>query len=220
MQIETITGNSFAYYAVPISAGLVRTFAVRATARKPLFVAPRWFDHLQRNSLVEDDLKLMITQEGEMRRVAVEKGLSDFPAVWAAYHMPTASDRLIVEMRRWLATHAPGPDADWFGLADDGEANVEKFGKRFDGHVAGCASCSRLSKSLGYTEAILKIAVGGAIWGSLWGPMSSRHECGIFVWYGGIAVLVFGFLQRAFRERDGQNIGDLGLGMYLWDRRS
>lgn len=137
VQVVTLEGKSFAYYAIPVKAGVVRTIAIRGMWRKPWFVVPRWIDHLRRNTLVEGDLELMRTQEREMGIIAEENGAGEFAKSWEDFVMPSSSDRLIVEFRRWLREFAPPEEEKWY-LGSDGDV---KLMGRWDTHTKDCDAC-------------------------------------------------------------------------------
>jgi phenylpropionate dioxygenase-like ring-hydroxylating dioxygenase large terminal subunit len=100
VEIENATGFAWAYYCVPVSGSTSRTIAVLAGARPTLMqrLQPRWLDHLRRNFLVDGDLILLHSQG-----MGLQKQLKDPPSF-----LPTTSDRLIVELRRWLSRN-PAP---------------------------------------------------------------------------------------------------------------
>lgn len=104
VEVVTTEGRAFGYYAVPIKYGLVRTIAVSAAAFRPWnekFVRrPVWADHLRRNTLVEGDLALLQSQE------RLQSGITPHTS-WQKYCMPTKSDRLVVELSKWLNRYAP-----------------------------------------------------------------------------------------------------------------
>ncbi|KAI0567451.1 Pheophorbide a oxygenase [Gracilaria domingensis] len=192
IEIVTASGLSFAYYAVPVTAGLVRTFALRGTSRRPLFRFPHWLDHFQRNRLVEGDLELMITQQREMRKVSKTK---DYAGSWGDFYMPTSSDRLIVEMKRWLHDNAPTQTCHWFTFCNDDQVSIYK--SRFSGHTRQCSSCSHIRDRLVLLEGIAAaLAAGAASCG-----MILSHEMRF------VSSLMFGFscslfvVSRRLRKR-------------------
>jgi len=146
IEIVTLDGNSFAYYAVPVKSGIVHTIGVSASANKPPFRFPRWVDHWRRNELVEGDLKLMMSQEEEMRTTSASLTCQDYPSSWSKFHMPTGSDRLIVEMRRWIAEHAPDENCEWYQFPTVVESGRSNLTSRFLSHTDSCPSCSVVHK--------------------------------------------------------------------------
>lgn len=152
-----------------------------------------------------------------MRRVAAQNRLSDLLAVWSTFHMPTTSDRLIVEMRRWLTMHAPPEDAPWFAMAEDSSVNVEKFHTRFEGHIAGCAACSSTLRRLKALEAMLKIGVGLAIGACLSAHGGVERVCELALWYCGLACVVTRLMRWGFEREPGGFVDDL---LLVVNRRS
>lgn len=153
IEIVTSKGSSFAYYAIPISSGLVRTIAIRGTAYRPLFRQPRWLDHCIRNQLVEGDLQLMITQQREMKKVP---DTDTYTGAWSHFHMPTSADKLIVELRRWLKNNEPSHSCTWFAFPDYPNFE-ESYLRRLDGHTKECKDCMQLRSFLTRGRAILKL---------------------------------------------------------------
>lgn len=151
VEIVTSRGFSFAYYAVPVSSGLVRTIAIRGASHRPLFRIPRWLDHWKRNELVEGDLKLMITQQREMRKSSRSK---TYVGSWAQFCMPTTSDRLIAEMTRWLEENSPPDSCSWFAFAEE---EVPGYNTRLASHTRNCTSCSGLRHGLIRIELVSKV---------------------------------------------------------------
>lgn len=152
IEIVTSRGFSFAYYAVPVSFGFVRTIAIRGASYRPLFRIPRWLDHLKRNQLVEGDLKLMMTQQREMRKSS--KGQT-YAGSWGEFYMPTTSDRLIAEMKRWLDENSPPDSCSWFAFAE--EEQFPGSSSRLTSHTRECTACSRVRQGLIRTELMSKV---------------------------------------------------------------
>lgn len=189
VEIVTSSGQSFLYYAVPVLPGLVRTIAIRSSARRVPLRAPAWLDHMRRNLLLEQDLHLMRTQQEAMRVDAERRGSATYASAWNGYHMPAGADRLVVEMRRWLEEFAPrGEDGEWFEF---GEGEVEAAGGRMEGHVNTCAVCSPALKRLDWVIVASKAATAGAAVASVLAPeQAQRAACllpvlvGAMVWSG------------------------------------
>ena len=176
-------------------AGLVRTIAIRASARRVLFRAPAWADHMRRNLLLEQDLQLMRTQQEAMRTDAESEGRRDYSRAWGAYQMPASADRLVVEMRRWLENHAPEGE-EWFAF---GEGEVEEAGMRMEGHVKTCAVCARTLKSLdAATVAAKSVGAGAAVVSVLAPEHAQRVACLVPALIGAAVWAACARLRRGF----------------------
>lgn len=135
VEITTAEGKTFAYYAVPVEKGVVRTLALSTTSQRPRWRWPMWMDHARRNTIVEGDLGILQSQEREMRRDAADA------SAWSAFCMPTESDKLVVELGRWLSLHAPRASS-WYGFAAGADDVVgDTSATRHVGHTMGCTSC-------------------------------------------------------------------------------
>lgn len=152
IEIVTLEGLSFAYYAVPVSRQIVRTFAIRGAAYPPLFRIPDWVDHIRRNDLLEGDLELMMTQEREMSNMSLT---DDLTGAWNKYALPSDSDLLIVELRKWMKTNAPAKECEWYH--GTGREHMVHKKDRLQSHTVGCLSCRGARNNLKIFEYVLGI---------------------------------------------------------------
>lgn len=139
----------------------------------------------------------MKTQQEAMRREPTGETMRNYPAAWTAYHMPTSADRLVLEMRRWLAEHAPqGEEEEWYGFGD-GEGG-ERVG-RMEGHVKTCAVCTsalaRLQVAMKMAQAVAAVGAVGSV---LAPEQMQRVEFLVPAVLGGVAYAACERLKRGF----------------------
>ncbi len=125
-------------YCVPVAPGQCRIVAQfsRNFATKMQRWSPRWLEHLRvRNPILDGDMILLHEQERFLQeRSAVE--------TWkTAYRLPTQSDRMVMEFRRWLDHYAPSlpwgkPDTTQRTLPDR-----QQLLDRYHQHTQICSSC-------------------------------------------------------------------------------
>ena len=153
VEIVTLEGLSFSYYAVPVSKQVVRTFGIRGAAYAPLFRIPDWLDHIRRNDLLEGDLELMMTQEREMSSIG---GTDNITGAWNKYALPSNSDLLIIELRKWMKTNAPARECDWYH--GTGSELITHKKDRLRSHTIGCLQCREARRNLKVFEHVLGIS--------------------------------------------------------------
>lgn len=166
IEIVSSKGFAFLYYCIPQDSGHVRTIAIKAQARRSLIRIPRWIDHLRRNSLVDGDLMLMRSQEREMHKALASPDSDlDFEgnglaASWQGFYMPTTSDRLILEMRKWLIANAPSPSCAWYSgfSASSRSSDRQILLDRWKSHTEQCSSCSAALRWVSRFRLVLKVA--------------------------------------------------------------
>ncbi|MEB3321279.1 MAG: Rieske 2Fe-2S domain-containing protein [Synechococcaceae cyanobacterium] len=138
-------------YCLPVAPGRSRIVAQfpRDFARWQMRLVPRWWDHVSnRNEVLDGDAVLLHLQERELE---ARRFQGDGAGWQAAYHLPTAADRLVVAFRRWHDRWG-GPDwASWLGPgaavgAGAGTAEVpallsERLLDRYHQHTLLCSSC-------------------------------------------------------------------------------
>jgi phenylpropionate dioxygenase-like ring-hydroxylating dioxygenase large terminal subunit len=141
VEIQTSSGDSFAYYSIPIDEFRVRTIGIQLRSRRLLRipVLPRWIDHIRRNSLIDGDLTLMHSQEREMGLSAPKS--SQFAVDGWKFFTPTSADRLIIELRNWLRRNPP-PRSSPIDLSSLlRPVPRSDLLDRHESHVAHCSSC-------------------------------------------------------------------------------
>lgn len=143
VEICTSAGEAYAYYSVPIDAYRTRTIGVQTRMRRFPFSPPipRWLDHLRRNVLVDADLVLMHGQEQELARLADTVPCNkDITTSWTFY-MPTTSDRLIVELRKWLQQNPLPQTTALHRALIQLPSNRSELLDRYASHCMHCSSC-------------------------------------------------------------------------------
>lgn len=139
-------------YATPSAPGKSRILArfpfrfndtkpssVGSRLRRTLFSrVPDWLQHLQQNTVLDDDNIFLSTQE---RRLAQAGG------IWEqSYYLPTKGDLYIATFRRWISKFARGgpfgpPKPEQFEPYD--WRQPELLLDRYAQHTKHCASCSK-----------------------------------------------------------------------------
>lgn len=139
VEIVTADGRAFAYYAVPVTKNVTRTFAVSGSAYWPVLqrLRPSWVDHLRRNVILESDLGLLQSQTG---------------MPWRDYFLPTSSDTLVRALGTWLDAYGYNDQAKQWCLESGG---VGALGKdvllRTQGHTEECGRCRTVVKRIDAT---------------------------------------------------------------------
>jgi phenylpropionate dioxygenase-like ring-hydroxylating dioxygenase large terminal subunit len=126
-------------YSLPTEPGKSRLVAQfsRNFAQNVSGLTPRWWEHTKlRNTVLDSDMVLLYNQERSMR---------GYPAnAWkSVYTMPTGSDRLVIEFRRWFDVHA---DERLRSLTTDAPIAPEPLSRRelldrYHQHTEICSSC-------------------------------------------------------------------------------
>lgn len=144
-------------YAVPIRRGECRLFArfpfqfEAAAPRLLLGLRPRWLQHIGNHKVLEDDQVFLHWQE----RVLAAAGGS--AAVERAFYLPTAADRYVAALHRWVKAHGGEPFA---GQALPPRQGLESLMDRYNSHTRQCRSCAQALKRLR--------ALKPWLWGGLW----------------------------------------------------
>lgn len=104
-KLEFASGNSLGLttYSIPTEPGKSRIVAQfsRNFAQKAARLTPRWWEHIKlRNTVLDSDMVFLYYQERLMRGYSAEAWKS-------VYTMPTGSDRLVIEFRRWFQERIP-----------------------------------------------------------------------------------------------------------------
>lgn len=167
VEIQTASGECYAYYSIPVDALRARTIGIQTRARRrPLLwpMIPRWLDHMRRNALVDGDLMLMRSQERELARM--QDSETACPTESWRFYMPTSADRLIVELRKWVRRNPP-PFLQADSMSDarelQGPLNREQLLDRYESHVRHCSSCRqalRMTEALKFAASISRAVLG------------------------------------------------------------
>ena len=125
-------------YATPIRKGECRLFArfpFKFSSKLPsllIKLTPRWYSHIQQNSVLEDDQIFLHHQE---RYLEAKGGSTNFTR---AFYLPTKADRFVSELRQWVNQYS----ADPFPEATLPPAlPKEKLLDRYYSHTLNCSSC-------------------------------------------------------------------------------
>lgn len=136
VEIVSAEGRVFAYYAVPVTKNVTRTFAVSWTAYRPLlqWVRPAWLDHLRRNVILEADLGMLQSQIG---------------MPWRDYFLPTSSDTMVRALVRWLDVYGYNDQARQWCPENGGGGELGKdVLLRTQGHTEECGRCRAVVKRI------------------------------------------------------------------------
>ncbi|MEA5572439.1 Rieske 2Fe-2S domain-containing protein [Calothrix sp. UHCC 0171] len=126
-------------YATPIRKGECRLFArfpfkFASPFPKLVFkITPRWYSHIGQNSVLEDDQIFLHFQERYLQ------GLGGSENYAKAFYLPTAADRFVTELRRWVNEYAAEP---FPGEALPQTSKTrEQLMERYHSHTEKCGSC-------------------------------------------------------------------------------
>lgn len=139
--------DSLILYCVPVLPGKSRLIFQQAQnfAKTKYQLTPRWWKHLQEDSLASDgDVVLLYQQD----RIVQQKPKS---ANWKdIYNLPTTADRMVIEFRRWFDKYCHG-DLPWRQVGINPELspineNRASILNRYDKHTRHCHSCRETLK--------------------------------------------------------------------------
>ena len=144
-------------YATPIGKGRCRLFArfpFKFSSPLPRFfikLAPKWYNHINQNKVLEDDQIFLHHQE---RYLAALGGGEQYSK---AFYLPTKADLYVSELRQWVNLYYadPFPNQDLPALL-----SKEQLLDRYHSHTKNCASCSQALKNI---QTIKTIAIALAI---------------------------------------------------------
>jgi len=189
-------------YATPTTKGHCRVFArfpfqFASPRFRLLFkLVPRWFSHLGQNAVLEDDQIFLHWQE----RYLAQAGGS--PQVAQAFYLPTAADRFVLELHRWLQTYQAEPFGDRPLPPPQTPTDLLD---RYHSHTEHCASCRQALGRLQTLRRVLMvvavvIALGGAIAGLLGYALGTTAGLGLGLLAAGAAAgwLGLGSLEQRF----------------------
>ncbi|HEY9810637.1 MAG TPA: Rieske 2Fe-2S domain-containing protein [Halomicronema sp.] len=132
-------------YATPIRKGECRLFArfpFKFPSKIPGFfikLTPRWYSHLNQNTILEDDQIFLHLQERYLEKSDNRQNFSK------AYYLPTAADRYVAEMRSWMQQYKADP---FPGETLPPALNKEQLLDRYHSHTKNCSSCSAALKTI------------------------------------------------------------------------
>ncbi|NEO84724.1 MAG: Rieske 2Fe-2S domain-containing protein [Spirulina sp. SIO3F2] len=145
-------------YAVPTEKGKCRAivrlpFRFKSSIPRLVFkFTPRWFGHLNQNSILEDDQIFLHLQERSLAEAD--------PNYTKACYLPTGSDRFVLAYRQWVQSYgAPFPEQAFAPAETDRAALLE----RYYSHTINCQSCQgalRLFRKLRLGSAIAAVLFG------------------------------------------------------------
>ena len=144
-------------YAVPIRPGECRIFArfpFRFASKLPAFfikLAPRWFNHLNQNRILEDDQFFLHYQE---KYFTARGGSGNYAK---AFYLATRSDAFVMALRNWVNEFAAEP---FPGAALSPRLPMTALMERYHSHTEQCASCRTALANLQKLRLGLAIAAG------------------------------------------------------------
>jgi phenylpropionate dioxygenase-like ring-hydroxylating dioxygenase large terminal subunit len=150
-------------YATPITKGRCRLFArfpfkfASALPRFFIQLSPKWYSHINQNSVLEDDQIFLHHQE---RYLAALGGSEKYSK---AFYLPTKADLYVSELRQWVNLY----HADPFPEKDFSPALTrEQLLDRYHSHTKNCASCSGALKNI-QTIKQIAIALTIIVWATI-----------------------------------------------------
>ena len=150
-------------YAVPTTPGRCRLMArfpfifAAAPPRLIFKLVPRWWSHLNQNSILEDDQIFLHKQE---RLIEIERNVAGKSYSQACY-MPTKADTYVGAFRRWIVEMAGGNPAWPKGMEQvlpPQENRKQVLLDRFNAHTASCKSCSVALRNITMLRKVLRVA--------------------------------------------------------------
>lgn len=145
-------------YATPMQPGYCRLFArfpfqfEQPLAARLLGLRPQWLQHLGNHRVLEDDQIFLHHQERELERSG---GSGEYIR---ACVMPTAADRYVVALRRWINRFGgePFPNAALPPLLDD-----TTLLERYESHTRHCRSCRTALSRIEWFQGNAPLLLGG-----------------------------------------------------------
>ena len=104
-----------------------------ALPRVLIGLRPRWLQHIGNHKVLEDDQVFLHWQE------RVLEAAGGGTEAQRAFYLPTASDRYVAALHRWVNTHGGEPFA---GQALPARQGMESLMDRYHSHTVHCRSCS------------------------------------------------------------------------------
>jgi len=133
-------------YITPTGDGQCRIlFRNASNFGRPLFhLVPRWLRHFVVHSIADQDLLAILEQD---------QVLKPSDSSWRkVFFMPTSSDRLVLEFRKWFEQAAktmPGREQSRSTKTRAFNSHVEaRFLDRYSSHVAQCSSCRVAARNI------------------------------------------------------------------------
>ncbi len=182
-------------YTIPVAPGRSRIVAL-FPRNFFAFNKPRWWDHMERNAVLDGDLVFLHGQEREMRRDEYK---------WAenidrAFYMPTKSDEGVRAFRQWIVKWGGGGPkwADGVDPALPPQSKDRHFlMDRYTQHTSQCSACRGALRNIRVLKGIfsvLSLVCATAVW-------SSRPAGAIVKVVGTGAAFAFGAWQMARLEK-------------------
>lgn len=161
-RLEPIPGcvGGFAIYSLPLGKGrcrvLLRNYQNFATRKIKL--KPRWFDHLFRNRVAEEDMPFIRGQQAHIERLGENPNSLYFPL--------KTSDTFVIEYRKWLDKYGSSlPFYQGYSTSKSHDRSEEETSTsvlidRFKRHTQICSSCNQAYQ---VTKRLKQGSVGVAI---------------------------------------------------------
>lgn len=125
-------------YATPISKGKCRLFArfpFKFSSPLPRFfikLAPKWYNHINQNGILEDDQIFLHHQERYLESLGGGQKYSK------AFYLPTKADLYVSELHQWVNLYHADPFPN---QSLPPALNKEELLDRYHSHTKNCASC-------------------------------------------------------------------------------
>ncbi len=142
-------------YATPIRKGECRIFArfpFKFKSKVPAFflkITPRWLNHLNQNTILEDDQFFLHYQE---KYLSDRGGAANYAK---AFYLATRSDTFVTALREWVKNYNAEPCA---AASLPPRQSMTALMERYHSHTEHCASCSTALANL--KQLRLGLAIG------------------------------------------------------------
>ncbi len=126
-------------YATPIRKGECRLFArfpFKFASKIPaLFIklTPRWYSHLNQNTILEDDQIFLHHQERYLENLGSTENFS------RAFYLPTKADTFVFELRQWVNQYQAEPFPN---VSLPASLATKELLERYHSHTIKCKSCA------------------------------------------------------------------------------
>jgi len=127
-------------YCIPVAPGQCRLVAQfpRNFAQRLMHIVPRWWNHITvRNAVLDGDMILLHMQEQDLQQ-------RSHTASWKnLYKLPTSSDRMVIEFRRWVDQYCQG-QFPWGAIETSSQVvsrDRQHILDRYHQHTLICSSC-------------------------------------------------------------------------------
>ncbi|CAL5229391.1 g12709 [Coccomyxa viridis] len=117
-------------------------------------LVPAWFGHLQGLEITDGDNTFLIAQDRKTRELEQNHG----QPWYKSYYMPTGSDRMIAQMRKWADTRGGG--GPFPNAGPSAPISKDQAIDRLHQHTLSCPSCSVAYRNFRILRVVLAVAAG------------------------------------------------------------